>query len=146
MALVAVPVTAPDGIFERELWSNVTKPFYAATTITSTTLLSVWTPTSGKKFVLKGFELTAVVRVAMAAANPKILGWWDDSISSPICSAGMAFDVGAPIGTFFSTPGVVWLREGISSGAVNRVLKLGVSGDLMGGTIEVMGCAYGEEL
>lgn len=144
--LVAVPVTHPGHEFERGLWSNVTKGFELNTTITGTTLASVWTPTGSKKFVLKGFELTAVVRTVFAAANVRILTFYDNSTAAVVCSAGMAFQATADVGTFFSTPGVVWLREGVMSATATNVLKLGFNGDISTGVLAVAGVCFGEEV
>lgn len=144
MAVYSVPVVHPGTEYERELWSGLSKPFSSTTTITGTTLLSVWSP-SGKKFVLKGYSVTAVVRTAFAGSNPVILQWFDNANSAFICDAGMAFEASAVAGVSYST-GYVWLREGIISATAGNVLKLGFAETISTGVLSVAGVALGEEL
>ena len=137
-------VTHPGQEFQREHWAPLATPFSNATTITGTTLLTVWDPAAGKKFVLKGFSLTAVVRTDFAASNPVVLQWFDDSTAAFIADAGMAFESATPAGRYFST-GYVWLREGVPSAAADRVLKLGFSETISTGVLSVAGVVLGEE-
>lgn len=141
---VAVPVTHPGREFERELFSNVFTPFELSATITGSTLADIWTPASGKKFVLKGFEVTAIVRTAFAAANPCVLMFYDDSTAAPACSAGMAFEATAVVGTWYATARV--LREGKTSETADNVLKLGFSASISTGVLSVAGVVWGEEV
>ena len=144
MAIYGTPIVHPGREFERERWSNVFRPFYSASAITGTSQLTVWDPAVGKKFVLKGFSITAVVRTTLAAANPKILGFFDNATSAYVCDAGISFFGTAPIGTWFTASRD--LAEGIPSAAADNNLILGVPGDLTTGVIEVMGCVWGEEI
>lgn len=143
MAIYGTPVVHPGREYERELWSNVTKPFEFNTTITASALADIWSP-SAKKFVLKGFELTAIVRAAFVAANPRILMFFDNSTATPVCSAGMAFEAAAPIGVWYATSRD--LREGIPSATAGNILKLGFNGSIGAGVLSVGGVVWGEEL
>ena len=81
---------------------------------------------------------------AFAAANPRILGFWDNSTAAPVCDAQMVFGATEPIGTWLAAR--VDLREGTISATANNVLKLGFSGTISTGVLSVSGVVWGEEL
>lgn len=126
-------------------YSDVFKPLAVPTTITGTDLATVWDPASGKKFVLKGFSITAVVVTVLNAAAPRALRFWDDSTSDPFLDLQMVFEKTAPEGVWYTTR-VVELGDPRPSGAADRVLKAGFSGTIDTGVVSLAGAAWGVEL
>ena len=129
---------------EEERAASVRLPFHAASTITGTTLLSVWTPTPGFRFKLKGFDLTVVVGTVLAASAPVTFGFWDGSVANgaiapvtgfqPTDEAGLVFNVTKSYG------------DGVESGAADRALVLGPSATISTGVIQALGVVWGDHV
>lgn len=127
--------------------SDIYQPFIGAA-ITGTTAATIWTPSTGRRFVLRGFAITAIVRDVLAAAKPGTLYFHDSSSSSVvICPVG-SFDATAAAGTILTGsagPFVLNLGSGVRGTAVGNSLKLAASLDIVGGVIRYAGVVWGVE-
>ena len=115
--------------------------------ITAAGTLVVWAVPAEKRFLLKGFIVTAVVTDTLAAASGEagILYFLDDADSDrPVCPIG-AFDDTAAIGTWFNRD-VPDLGSGIRGSALGSNLKIAFYEDIGGGNIEVQWCVWGDEI
>lgn len=115
--------------------------------ITGTGTLTVWDVPSDKKFLLKGFIVTAVVNdtLAVAGGEAGVLYFFDDADSDrPVCPIG-AFNGTAAIGTTFNRD-CPDLGSGIRGSAAGSRLKIGFYKDIVGGNIEVFWSVWGDEV
>jgi len=121
--------------------NDVYLPFHDVSTITGTSLLSVWTPNPGQRFRLKGFDVTVIVDTDIAGTDPVVFGFWDDSVSDPIAPV-TGFQANDPEGMLFNVSKT--LGEGVPSGAADRVLKLGCNATIGAGVLHVFGIVWGD--
>jgi hypothetical protein len=138
-------VTTLDGARGR----NVFVPFQGAIGNSGgggSTTVTIWTPESGKRYVLRGFAITAVVRTLLAAASAHALYFHDSSsttaIIAPIGSYGPTDAVGTIL-TGTAGPLVCNLHEGVRGTAVGTSLKLTSGNDLSTGIIRFTGVVWG---
>lgn len=144
------------------------------TTYTSTTLASLWTPASGKKFRLKGANLRCVVTTTLGSTGSEAVGnqlvICDSVVTSPIAMIGALSIVDPIAGSTYpgiqltvaavttatallidsSRPIELNLNEGFLSSAADNVLKFGVSTgaaavDIGSGVIRIVGSVWGTE-
>lgn len=121
---------------------------FVGSAITGTTAATIWTPNTGRRFVLRGFAITAVVRDILAAAKPGLLYFHDSSSSTQVIAPVAAFDATAAVGTILtgsSGPFVLDLGSGVRGSAVDTTLKLAASLDIVGGVIRYAGVVWGVE-
>ena len=127
--------------------SDIYQPFIGAA-ITGTTAVTIWTPSTGKRFVLRGFAITAIVRDVLAAAKPGTLYFHDSSSSTTvICPVGSfgATDAAGTILTGTAGPFTIDLGSGVRGTAVDTTLKLAASLDIGSGVIRYSGVVWGTE-
>jgi len=124
--------------------SVVRLPFHNASTITGTAVLTVWTPTPGFKFSLKGFDITVVVDDDISSSEPVILGFWDGSVANGPIAPIAAFQDNDVEGTFFSVSRSY--EEGIVSGAADRALVIAPNATIGSGVVHVMGVIWGDHV
>lgn len=124
--------------------SDIYIPFEDKTTITGTATASIWTPKSGYKFRLRGFDINAVIRTTLAAGGSHgMLQLLDNSASDPLCVITTVQGT-EPAGNAFHK--YLDLGNGILSGAADRVLKIGVGENILGGIVMVSGVVWGTEV
>jgi hypothetical protein len=105
--------------------------------------ISIWTPTSGKKFRLMGYEIVVTNNSAWATGGPVNLNFLDSATGVGLgTSLYIPSTAGTTFGPGFST-GPVLLGNGILSAAANNVLNLQVGQTLTAGVISVI--AFGTE-
>jgi len=127
--------------------SDIYQPFIGAA-ITGTTAATIWTPSTGRRFVLRGFAITAIVRDVLAAAKPGTLYFHDSSSASTvICPVGSfgATDAAGTILTGTAGPFTIDLGSGVRGTAIDTTLKLAASLDIVGGVIRYCGVVWGTE-
>ena len=127
--------------------SEIYQPFIGAA-INGTTAATIWTPSTGKRFVLRGFAITAIVRDTLVAAKPGTLYFHDSSSSSVvICPVGSfgATDAAGTILTGTAGPFTIVLRRAVPATATDTTLKLAASLDIGTGTIRYCGVVWGTE-
>jgi hypothetical protein len=124
--------------------ADVRLPFFAASTITGTTLLTIWTPTPGFKFKLKGYDLTALVTTVLAASAPVSFGFWDGSVANGPIAPVTGFQATDESGLLFNVQKEY--GDGITSGAADRALVLGPSATISSGVIQAFGVVWGDHV
>lgn len=139
-----VQVTTTPGATGRNIFQG-----FIGDSITGTTAVVVWTPSKGKRFVLRGFSITAIVKTVLAAANVGTLYFHDSSGASVVVAPCGAFAATAAAGTIItgsdSGPLTVNLHEGVRGSAVDTTLKLAASLDIGSGVIRYCGVVWGIE-
>jgi len=128
------------------LEASVFKPFVG--NVSGTGGLTIWTPATGKKFVVKGFAISAVVS-ALLSGTGVALHLVDDSYAAanilwPLAS----FSATAAAGTVLRSPTPTTLPykpNGFVSSAANRVVKI-VADASTGSNIAVSGVIWGDEV
>ena len=117
--------------------------------ISGTTSVVVWTPNTGRRFRLRGFAITAIVKTTLVSANPGVLYFFDSSSATQVIAPVGSFAKNATQNTIIagSAEGsmVVDLQEGVRGTAVNTTLKLGASLDIGAGEIRYCGVTWGVE-
>jgi hypothetical protein len=127
--------------------SDIYQPFIN-NSITGTTAATIWTPSAGRRFVLRGFAITAIVQTVLAAANPGTLYFHDSSSGTQVVAPVASFDATAAAGTILTGsagPFVLNLGSGVRGTAVGNSLKLAASLDIVGGVIRYAGVVWGVE-
>lgn len=138
-----VQVTTLPGATGRNIFQG-----FVGSAITGTTAATIWTPNTGKRFVLRGFSITAIVRDVLAAAKPGTLYFHDSSSSTQVIAPCGAFDATAAAGTIITGangPYTLNLHEGVRGSAVDTTLKLAASLDIGSGVIRYCGVVWGIE-
>jgi hypothetical protein len=137
------------------------------TSFTTTGLATIWTPASGKKFVLKGGNLLATVSTVLATATPGAqIVLCDNAMATaviqPIGVVSLAAQsIGSPLNVFYPVatagsapvasgfqPVSFLIPEGYQSATANNVLKCGThDGSTIGsGVIQITGVVWGTEV
>lgn len=137
------------GTLARKQSFSIVKKVDTSTTITGTTLANIWTPATGKKFVLKYALLYGYVTTNLAGATvgdgPMLL---DNAAATPLLVLGRiaaTTDAAGTAYTFFATTPFK-LDNGIESAAANNVLKIGTTATITTGVIRVIGVVAGDEI
>lgn len=124
-------------------------------TITGTGKLTVWTPATNTRFLLKGYAITGVVSTdAIAAASGPLLYLCDagnsDAVVAPISAFGKASAAETTIigGAAAGIPYVVNLGSGRLGSATGSSgpLKIRADVDIVGGDIKLVGVVWGREI
>ena len=136
-----MPISTPETVFERELFSEKFVPFNA--TITGTNSHTIWDPTTGTKFRLKGYDIKVAVDTSLDATGSVTLGLWDNSNSALVAAVAILRE-GAAKGERYSDRAD--LREGVVSSTANNNLILQGHSTLGAGVIRVAGVVWGEEV
>lgn len=138
--------------------SNVYNGFKG--TLTSTTALTVWTPATSKRFLLKGYAITGIVSPDVLAATAGVLIYFADggnsnAVVAPVATIHKtaaadvtAFTMGGSGTSTTGTPVIVDLgsgRRGSAQGS-SGTLKLMTDIDIVGGDIKVVGVVWGREV
>ena len=111
-------------------------------TFTGTGTLTLRTPTSALRFILRAWHLVIVVSTQLAAASGISVMFFDGTTARP--GPGLAFfPAKAQAGD--GRISYVDQFDGWASGAAERSLKIGASADISTGVIRVSGVAYGSE-
>jgi hypothetical protein len=117
--------------------------------ITGTTAVVVWTPNPGKRYRLRGFSITAIVKTVLAAANVGVLYFHDSSNAQYVVAPCGSFAATEAAGTIITGSDcgslTVNLHEGVRGSAVDTTLKLGASLDIGAGAIRYCGVVWGVE-
>ena len=139
--------------------SDVYKGFSGS--ITGTTALTVWTPNSGKRFLLKGYAIAGIVGPTnpIAAASCVLLyladGGMSNGVVAPIATIHKdgainvtAFAAGNTGTSVTGTPVVVNLGSGRkgSAGGSSGPLRITTDIDISTGTIKLVGVVWGREI
>jgi hypothetical protein len=127
--------------------SDIYQPFIGAA-IAGTTAVTIWTPNAGRRFVLRGFAITAIVRDVLVAAKPGTLYFHDSSSSTTVIAPVGSFDATAAAGTIITGsagPFMLDLGSGVRGKAVDTTLKLAASLDIGAGVIRYCGAVWGVE-
>lgn len=137
------------GALARKQSFSIVKKVDTSTTITGTTLATLWTPATGKKFVLKYALLYGYVTTVLSGATvgdgPMLL---DNAVATPLLVLGRiaaATDAVGTAYTFFATTPFK-LDNGIESATANNVLKIGTTATIGSGVIRVIGVVAGDEI
>lgn len=128
------------------LEASVIKTFTG--TVSTTTALTAWTPATGKKFVLKGFAINAVVGVVLNGTATSL--WLVDSTVSTLIWPLASFSAVQAANSVLRQPTTSTLpykSGGFVSAAANNALKV-VGDATVGttGTILVSGVVWGDEV
>ena len=123
--------------------AQVRLPF-SSTSITGTTVLTVWTPTPGFKFLLKGYDITVGVRTVLAASNLVSFGFWDNAVATAAIAPVCSFQATDPAGVHFQV--TKDYGEGILSATADNALVLGPSATISTGVLDVMGVVWGDHV
>ncbi len=128
--------------------------------LTSTTALTVWTPSTGKRFLLKGYAITGIVSPDVLAASAGVLiyladGGNSNAVVAPVATIHKtaaadvtAFTAGNSGTSATGTPVVVNLgsgRRGSATGS-SGTLKLTTDITIGSGDIKVVGVVWGREV
>lgn len=125
---------------------NVYQSFQSS--ITGTNTATVWTPQTGRRYVLRGFAITAVVRTVLASASAHALYFQDSGTGTPTVAPIGAYGATDAIGTILtgsSGPFVCQLHEGVRGSAVDTVLRVAAGNDIGSGVIRFTGVVWGVE-
>ena len=136
-----MPISTADPVFERELFSDKFVSFN--TTLTGTGAYTVWDPTTGTKFRLKGYDVKVAVDTTLTGTGSVVLGFWDNANSAPVATVATLRE-GASKGERYSDRAD--LREGFVSSAANNNLILQGHATLGAGVVRVSGIVWGEEI
>lgn len=131
--------------------SDMFVPFESS--ITGTGTFDVWTPGTGRRYVLRGFAISAVNNVALlpGAAATGRFRFVDSNTTNcvaPVAVYGSTGSASAAIDfalTGTNGPVVVDLREGIRGSVVDAKLQLDCSNDIGAGVIRFNGLVWGTE-
>lgn len=128
------------------LEASVVKTFTGS--VATNTPLGIWTPATGKKFVLKGFAINAVVGVVLNGTATSL--WLVDNTVSTLIFPLAAFSATQAANSVLRQPTVSILpykSGGFVSAAANNALKV-VGDATVGttGTILVSGIVWGDEV
>ena len=143
-----MPELARDG-FKGELPGDyfssrkiITHQWAVNSTFTGTGTLTLRTPTSSLRFILRAWHLVIAVKTQLAAANGITVLFYDGTTARP--GPGLAFfPAKAQAGD--GRISYVDQFDGWASGAAERSLLIGASDDISTGVIRVSGVAYGSE-
>ena len=127
--------------------SDIYQPFIGDS-ITGTTAVTIWTPSTGRRFVLRGFAITAIVKTTLVAANPGTLYFHDSSSTTAvICPVGSFATLAAQdtVLTGSNGPFTIDLGTGVRGTAVDTTLKLAPSLSIGAGEIRYCGVVWGVE-
>lgn len=115
--------------------------------ISGTGTLSVWDPSTGRSYLLKGFVVTAVVNdtLAVSGGEAGLLYFYDDDDSDRLVAPIGAFDGDAVIGTSINRD-VPDLGSGIRGSVAGSDLKIKFGKDVTSGNIDVGWCVWGDEV
>jgi hypothetical protein len=132
------------------LEASVVKNF--AATFTTTGNVAAWTPTTGKKFVLKGFAINAVVTTALAGTGTSLhlvdgtaVGTNGVNIVWPLA----AFSATQAAGSVLRQPTVSiqpYKPGGFVGSTVSQALRIVANADISTGVIAVSGVVWGDEV
>lgn len=131
---------------QANLEASVVKTFTGS--VATTVGVTAWTPATGKKFVLKGFAINAVVGVVLNGTATSL--WLVDSTVSTLIYPLAAFSATQAANSVLRAPTTTVLPNksgGFVSAAANNALKL-VGDATVGttGTIVVSGIVWGDEV
>jgi hypothetical protein len=112
-------------------------------TVTGTTLYTIWTPKNGHSFVLLGFSITCSVRTAFGGSVHSQIQLFDGSTSNTAAViSGCRSTEGA--GNSFSRS--LDIPNGYRSKAADNSLKIGLPDTIGGGVLFVSGTVWGREV
>ena len=110
--------------------------------------LTVWTPASGKKFVVKGFAIGAVVATTLTGTATQLHLVDDSYAAANILWPLASYSATAAAGTVLRSPTPTVLPfkpNGFVGSAINRVVKI-VCDAAAGQNISVSGVIWGDEV
>lgn len=135
-------VTTFDSTTSREVFLG-----FSGNDVIGTTKATLWTPSTGRRFVLRGFSITAVVQTVLAASDPSTLRLTDSGNTTTVAPVG-SYDATAAAGTIITGsagPLTVNLHEGVRGSVVGSTLQLTASNDIGTGRIRYAGVVWGIE-
>jgi len=119
--------------------------------VTGTVAATVWTPATGKSYLLRGFSISAIVRTVLPAGTSAHALFLHDSLSAMqiVAPVGMYPDVAA-LSTYVTgnggAPFTLDLRDGVRGSGVGTTLKLATGNDIGAGIIRFTGVLWGTEV
>lgn len=136
-----------DSFYSLGLYSDVFKEVEVDMTFAGSNVTAdLWTPASGKKFVLKGFHLRMVVTTVYATATVGAMALLvDNAIATRVIACvGVVTNTAEAVGRDY---GVVegHFAEGIISAANNNVLRIIFTTGATSGITAIRGTVWGQE-
>ena len=114
---------------------------------TATSGVAVWQPAVGRRFRLKGGIISAWVQTTLAGATPgDTVAFYDNATTTPIYPIASILSATDTTGLLYRPAVLFDLREGITSGAPNRLLLIASQATIGAGHIFVRGVIWGEEV
>lgn len=139
------PQTGSTSFYGAARYSDTFKE--VSTSFTTTGLATLWTPATGKRFLLKGFNLRASLTTAASGATP--------GSQIVVCDNTVATRVIASLGVITSATEAVTrdfglamgnFGEGIPSALANNILACGCANTVGAGVVLIRGTVWGTEI
>lgn len=145
-------VTALQGGLQVTERSGVASDIYVPfqNSVTGTTAFTCWTPSAGRRYVLRGFHMVAIVRevlVTPGTIGAHALFFQDGTGATPVCPIGV-YPNDAPQDTVIRSGDAppVDLGTGIRGSVIDSPLKIATGNDIGAGSIRFTGVVWGTEV
>ena len=115
-------------------------------TVTGAASQTLWTPSPGRKFRLRGGELSATFTTRGTGAGICHLVLFRVGTASHVVSSLGALDCASPAGYMVANRAAIDLVEGVRGEALGDLLKVGATATIGSGEILVSGILWGTEV
>lgn len=136
-----MPLTPPSSRYERLRASDKTR-FINGNLTSSSATLTVWSPPSSKRFVLKGWRIVAITTGNVTTSVPFVVQLID-SVAGNGSAPVFAFEEAPPNGVVMHD--TLEIPDGWVSGAAGRDLKISTTAPITNGVLYLNGIVWGEE-